>query len=163
MVAKTPTLNPLFLREDEIRRGIELLFFAYRDFTADADAVLNRVGLGRAHHRVIYFVGQRPGITVSEVLAILGITKQSLSRVLGRLVQDGYIEQTPGRRDRRQRCLKLTEKGTALERQLTDVQIERIGKAYRAAGAQAVEGFATVLEALMEKETRARVTPRKEL
>ena len=73
---KSPA-NPLFLREEELRQGIEMLFFAYRDFTGEPDAMLARIGLGRAHHRVVYFVGRNPGITVSELLAILKITKQT--------------------------------------------------------------------------------------
>src|SRR5512145_2590120 len=82
-------INPLFLREEELRQGLELLFFAYRDFTGEADAILGEYGFGRAHHRVIYFVGRNPGMTVSELLGILRITKQSLSRVLGQLVDEG--------------------------------------------------------------------------
>ena len=78
-------VNPLFLREEELRQGIELLFYAYRDFTSEPDAILGKIGLGRAHHRVIYFVGRNPAITVTELLSILRITKQSLSRVLKRL------------------------------------------------------------------------------
>src|SRR3546814_5831813 len=81
--------NPLFLREEELRQAMELLFFAYRDFTGEPDKILAAYGFGRAHHRVIYFVGRNPGITVSELLAILRITKQSLSRVLGQLVGEG--------------------------------------------------------------------------
>ena len=113
-------VNPLFLREEELRQGIELLFFGYRDFTAEPDALLDALGLGRAHHRVIYFVGRHPGIPVSELLAILRITKQSLSRVLGQLVEEGYILQRTGERDRRQRLLELAPKGVELERQLTE-------------------------------------------
>ena len=106
--------NPLFLREEELRQGIELLFFAYRDFTAEPDRILARYGFGRAHHRVIYFVGRHPSITVSELLGILNITKQSLSRVLGQLVREGFVSQRPGPQDRRQRLLTLTEKGEDL-------------------------------------------------
>ena len=62
-------------REDELRQGIELLFYAYRDFTAEPDAMLARYGFGRAHHRVIYFVGRHPQMSVSELLGILRITK----------------------------------------------------------------------------------------
>ena len=100
--------NPLFLREEELRQAIELLYFAYRGFTAGPDRILADYGFGRAHHRVIYFVGRHPAITVKDLLAILGITKQSLSRVLGQLVRDGFITQRPGPRDRRQRLLELT-------------------------------------------------------
>ena len=152
--------NPLFLREEELRQGIELLFFAYRDFTAEPDAILAEYGFGRAHHRVIYFVGRHPGITVSDLLEILRITKQSLSRVLGQLVSEKFITQRPGTRDRRQRLLELTEKGVELERQLTERQRARIARTYREAGAEAVEGFRTVLLGLVEESDRARFSAR---
>jgi DNA-binding MarR family transcriptional regulator len=148
--------NPLFLREEELRQGIELLFFAYRDFTGEPDQMLARYGFGRAHHRVIYFVGRHPEITVSELLAILRITKQSLSRVLGQLVRDSFITQRPGPQDRRQRLLELTDKGRALERELSENQRARIARAYREAGAEAVEGFRTVLRNLIDEEDRQR-------
>ena len=153
--------NPLFLREEELRRAIELLFFAYRDFTAEPDQILAQYKFGRAHHRVIYFVGRHPGITVSELLAILGITKQSLSRVLGQLVERGFIQQRQGRRDRRQRLLELTEKGRALERQLTENQRTRIARAFRDAGAEAVEGFRKVLYNIVDERNRIRLEPGK--
>jgi len=148
--------NPLFLREEELRQGMELLFFAYRDFTGEPDQILARQGFGRAHHRVIYFVGRHPGINVSELLAILRITKQSLSRVLGQLVREGFITQRPGPRDRRQRLLELTDKGHALERELSENQRARIARAYREAGAEAVEGFRMVLRNLIDEEDRER-------
>ncbi len=148
--------NPLFLREEELRQGMELLFFAYRDFTGEPDRILARYGFGRAHHRVIYFVGRHPSITVSELLGILNITKQSLSRVLGQLVREGFVNQRPGLRDRRQRLLTLTEKGLELERELSAKQRARIARAYRAAGAEAVEGFRMVLTNLIDEEDRRR-------
>lgn len=153
-------INPLFLREEELRQGIELLFFAYRDFTAEPDAILADYGFGRAHHRVIYFVGRNPGMTVSDLLSILRITKQSLSRVLGQLVDEGFIIQRPGNRDRRQRLLELTEKGVELERQLTERQRARLARAYRDAGAEAVEGFRKVMLGLIEEADRTRFPPR---
>lgn len=137
--------NPLFLRDDELRQGIELIFYAYRDFTAEPDAILAEFGLGRAHHRVIYFVGQNPSINVSQLLTILRITKQSLSRVLGKLVKEGFIVQRPGERDRRKRLLELTNKGLELEQRLTKTQLKRVARAYSAAGADAVEGYKDVL------------------
>ena len=136
------SINPLFLREEELRQGIELLFFAYRDFTAEPDAILAEYGFGRAHHRVIYFVGRNPGMTVSELLDILKITKQSLSR------------------DRRQRLLELTEKGIELERQLTERQRARIARAYREAGAEAVEGYRKVMLGLIDEADRPRFPAR---
>jgi DNA-binding MarR family transcriptional regulator len=152
--------NPLFLRDEELRQGIELLFYAYRDFTGEADAILDKLGLGRAHHRAIYFVGRNPGITVSDLLAILKITKQSLSRVLSQLVRDGYILQRPGKRDRRQRLLELTDKGKELERQLTRTQRERIARAYREAGAEAVAGYRKVLIGLIDEAERRKILAR---
>jgi DNA-binding MarR family transcriptional regulator len=152
---KTPA-NLLFLREEDLRQGIELLFYAYRDFTAEADAMLAELGFGRAHHRVIYFVGRKPGMTVSELLDILKITKQSLSRVLGQLVREGYIVQRPGTSDRRQRLLELAPKGAELERRLTEDQRALVARAYRAAGAEAVDGFRRVLLGLVNEADRGR-------
>jgi DNA-binding MarR family transcriptional regulator len=149
-------INPLFLREEELRQGIELLFFAYRDFTAEPDAILEEYGFGRAHHRVIYFVGRNPAMTVSDLLDILRITKQSLSRVLGQLVREGFVVQRPGSRDRRQRLLELTVKGVELERRLTERQRVLFAKAYRDAGAEAVEGFRKVMLGLIAQEDRSR-------
>ena len=151
-----PTANPLFLREEELRHGMELLFYAYRDFTAGPDAMLAQYGFGRAHHRVIYFVGRYPGSTVSDLLAILQITKQSLSRVLGQLVREGFVTQQPGSRDRRQRLLNLTAKGEELERRLSENQRALIARAYREAGAEAVEGFRNVLLGMIEEHDRAK-------
>ncbi len=154
----TRKVNPLFLRKEELRQGIELLFYAYRDFTAVADQILEQYNFGRAHHRVIYFVSRNPGITVSELLSILKITKQSLSRVLGQLVREGFIDQKTGVQDRRQRLLTLTEKGEALERELTENQRSLIAAAYREAGAEAVEGFRKVMLGMLEEPDRARFT-----
>lgn len=129
-----------------------MLFFAYRDFTAEPDAMLTRYKFGRAHHRVIYFVGRYPGLSVSDLLDILQITKQSLSRVLGQLVREKFITQTKGTRDRRQRLLELTPKGRELESQLTASQRARIARAYRDAGADAVEGFRKVMLGIMSQD-----------
>src|SRR6516162_2947879 len=142
--------------EDELRQGIELLFFAYRDFTAEPDTILAQYDFGRAHHRVIHFVGRHPQMTVGELLGILRITKQSLSRVLGQLVRQGFIIQRPGARDRRQRLLDLTSKGRELERQLSEPQRVRVANAYRQAGARAVEGFRRVLLGIIAEENDRR-------
>src|SRR6267378_3836078 len=116
--------------EEAVREGIELLFFAYRDFTAEPDAILVQYGFGRAHHRVVHFVGRHPQMTVGELLGILRITKQSLNRVLGQLLRQGFIIQYPGPRDRRQRLLELTDRGHELERQLSEPQRIRVAAAY---------------------------------
>ncbi|KKJ77699.1 MarR family transcriptional regulator [Kiloniella litopenaei] len=155
--------NPLFLRTDEIMQAIELLFFAYRDFTGEPDELLAEYGFGRAHHRVIHFVGRHPGMTVSDLLSILQITKQSLSRVLSQLVTEGFIKQTPGEVDRRQRLLELTEKGAELDEKLFNVQRQRIVKAYKESGAEAVAGFRSVLMNMMDENDRTRFTQKNTL
>ena len=147
--------NPPFLREAEMRQAQDLLFFAYRDFTNAADMALEELGFGRAHHRVLHFVGRSPGITVSDLLGILRITKQSLSRVLSVLLEQGYVAQTQGRADRRQRLLTLTPAGLALERKLYERQRERLTVAYREAGATAVDGFRRVMRGIMDDAARA--------
>ena len=156
MTQPKPVSNPLFLRDEELRQGLELLFYAYRDFTAEPDDILGRYGFGRAHRRVVYFVGRNPGMAVSELLAILKITKQSLSRVLGQLVREGFIVQKKDAGDGRRRLLHLTPKGEELERQLTEKQIRRIAHAYREAGTDAVAGFRTVLKGIINEEDRRR-------
>ena len=139
-------------REEAVRQGIELLFFAYRDFTAEPDAILAQYRFGRAHHRVVHFVGRHPQMTVGELLVILRITKQSLNRVLGQLVRQGFIIQHRGVEDRRQRLLELTTSGRELERRLSEPQRARIAAAFRKAGPQAVEGFRTVLLGIIAAE-----------
>jgi len=135
--------------DDDVRRAMELLFFAYRDFIAEPDALLDELGFGRAHHRVIHFVGRNPGITVSELLSILKITKQSLGRVLGQLIDQGIVRQDPGARDKRHRHLTLTDKGTALELRVSADQRRRIAEAFAGAGVDAVAGFERVLRAMI--------------
>lgn len=149
--------NPLFLTEEEIRQGIELLFYAYRDFTSDADEVLAAYGFGRAHHRVLHFVNRNPGMTVTQLLSILRITKQSLARVLGALIEKGLVRQDRGARDRRQRLLFLTPEGEALERRVSAPQRERVARAYREAGAEAVAGYRKVLIGLIDERDREAV------
>ena len=154
-----PIGKALFLREEELRRGIEMMFFAYRDFTGEADSILAEKDMGRAHHRAIYFIGRHPGITVSELLGILNITKQSLSRVLSILMKDAIVVQKPCAADRRKRLLFLTEAGIELEARLTALQSRRFAAAYREAGAEAVGGFLGVLRGLMDQNTLEQMRP----
>ncbi len=140
--------SPLFLRDEDLRQGLDMLFFAWRDLAAEADPTLQREGLGHAHHRALYFIGRNHGISVSALMAILGITKQSLGRVLKDLAAKGLTRQTVGSEDRRERRLALTEAGQALEQALTAPQRALMAKAYRGAGAEAVAGFRTVLSGL---------------
>lgn len=153
----------LFLTDDQLRRGIEAMFFAYRAFTADPDMILADMDYGRAHHRALHFIHRDPGLTVTSLLAVLGVTKQSLNRVLRSLINDGLVDSRIGRRDRRERQLYLTATGTALERRLSEAQRARMRAAYRSAGPQAVSGFRQVLEAMMDPETRAQYQSLKDL
>ena len=141
--------GPNSYSDDALRDAMELLFFAYRDFTGEPDNILSDYNFGRAHHRVIHFVGRNPGITVSQLLGILRITKQSLSRVLRQLVSDGFVAQDAGLNDRRQRLLRLTDKGRALEIQVSEDQRQRIQRAFTAAGPAGVDGFRQVLNSMM--------------
>ncbi len=144
----------LFLTDDQLRKGIEAMFFAYRGFTADPDRILVDQGYGRAHHRALHFIARSPGTTVNNLLNILGVTKQSLNRVLRTLIEDGLVENTVGLKDKRERNLTLTDAGQTLERELSFAQSARMRKAYKQAGPEAVHGFREVLEAMMDPEMR---------
>ena len=120
-------LSPFYLNDKEIRKVIELIFFSYRDFTVGPDKVLEKLQFGRAHHRVIYFVGKKNNITIKELLGVLKITKQSLSRVLNQLVKERYIIVSTGI-DKRTKRLLLTNKGLDLESELSTIQINKIKK-----------------------------------
>jgi DNA-binding MarR family transcriptional regulator len=146
----------LFLTDEQLQQGIEAMFFAYQGFTADPDRILGTMAYGRAHHRAIHFIARKPGTTVTNLLNILGVTKQSLNRVLRTLVDDGLVASRVGKVDKRERNLHLTPEGAALERQLSDAQRARMRAAYRAAGPGAVTGFRQVLEAMMDPDMRRR-------
>lgn len=141
--------SPLFLREDEIRRGIELLYFGYSNLTRSIDVDLAAQGLGRAHHRALYFIARQPDLMVSELLALLAITKQSLGRVLTDLVERGLVETRQGKQDRRQKLLRLTEEGRKLEATLFDALRTKMAAAYVQAGQGSVSGFWQVMEGLI--------------
>lgn len=136
---------------------IELLFFAYRDFTGDPDAVLAEFGFGRAHHRVLHFVNRNPGLRVSDLLGILRITKQSLARVLKQLLEEDFIVQEPGPQDRRERLLFVTDRGRALAARLTDLQARRIRRALDAMPDETRENVRRFLVNMIDADERAGV------
>lgn len=150
----TSTERPL---DCELIHLVELLFFAYRDFTAEPDEILGPLGFGRAHHRVLHFVHRNPGLRVADLLDILGITKQSLARVLKQLVDEGYVLQTRPETDRRERRLHLTETGTALAERLLALQTRRIAGALRDAGPHAQRAAHDFLLAMISRDARAQV------
>jgi len=153
----SPAASPLFLREEEIRRGIEFLQFGHAALAGAMDPVLEKHGLGRAHQRALYFIARRPDLSVTALIGLLGITKQSLGRVLDDLTERRLIETRQGERDRRQRLLRLTPAGEAIESALFDAARERFAAAYSAAGQSSVTGFWRVLENLLDSEDQRRV------
>jgi DNA-binding MarR family transcriptional regulator len=143
--------------EAKLHEFAELLFFAYRDFIGEPDAILRDFGFGRAHHRVLHFVTRHSGLRVADLLEILNITKQSLSRVLKQLIDQGYIEQRAGESDRRERLLFPTERGRALAERLAAPQFVRLTEALEAAGPGAETALRQFLEAMINAEERAKV------
>ena len=153
MAALNKLLTPLFLSEKEIRKIIELMFFSYRDFTSEPDKVLEKIKFGRAHHRVIYFVGKKEKITIKELLSILQITKQSLSRVLNQLVKEKYIILSTGE-DKRTKNLSLTKKGHELENKLSTIQIRRIKNIIKNADENDINGFKILLYKMIDEKNK---------
>ena len=146
-------LTPLFLSDKEIRKIIELIFFSYRDFTSGPDEILDKINFGRAHHRVIYFVGKNKQITIRNLLSILQITKQSLSRVLNQLVKEKYILVSTGD-DKRTKKLSLTKKGTELEEKLTNIQTYKIKNVFKNANEADINGFKKILYAMIDQKNQ---------
>ena len=146
-------LTPLYLNETEIRKAIELIFFSYRDFTAGPDKILEKINFGRAHHRVIYFVGKQKKITFKELLSILQITKQSLSRVLNQLVKERFILVSTGI-DKRTKNLSLTKKGEDLEKELSTIQINKIRNVLKQFNEKDINGFKKILYAMIEEKNK---------
>ena len=157
MSATASSASPLFLRETELRRGLELLYFGHSHLTRSIDQGLADQGLGRAHHRALYFIARKPDMTVSELLSLLAITKQSLGRVLNELADRKLVETRPGERDRRQRLLRLTAAGAKMESELFEAARLRMSAAYVSAGQAAVSGFWAVLEGLVPESERSLV------
>lgn len=146
-------ISPFFLSNKEIRKILELIFFSYRDFTAGPDKILEKINFGRAHHRVIYFVGKKNNITIKELLGVLRITKQSLSRVLNQLVKEGYIIVSTGI-DKRTKNLLLTSKGIKLEKELSLIQINKIKKVINTFSENDINGFKNILFEMIEDNNK---------
>ena len=146
-------ISPFFLNDKEIRKIIELVFFSYRDFTAGPDQILEKLNFGRAHHRVIYFVGKKEQITIKELLGVLKITKQSLSRVLNQLVKEGFIVVSTGL-DKRTKNLSLTSRGIDLENELSTIQIQKIKKVINNFKQEDIDGFKKILYEMIEIDNK---------
>ena len=148
-------LTPLFLSEKEIRKIIELIFFSYREFTLGPDEILNKINYGRAHHRVIYFVGKQKNITIKDLLGILKITKQSLSRVLNQLVKEKYIILSVGE-DKRTKKLILSNKGQELEKRLSEIQIKKIRDVLLKFDETDINGFKKILYNMVDDNNKVK-------
>ena len=142
-------LSPLFLSEKEVRKIIELMFFSYRDFTSGPDKVLEKIKFGRAHHRIVYFVGKKQKITIKDLLSILKITKQSLSRVLNQLVKEKYIILSTGE-DKRTKKLTLSKRGYDLEKKLSNIQINKIYNVIKNFEESEINSFKKVLYKMID-------------
>ena len=146
-------LSPFYLKDREIRKIIELIFFSYRDFTEGPDKILDKLSFGRAHHRVIYFVGKKKNITIKDLLKVLKITKQSLSRVLNQLVKESYINVSIGI-DKRTKTLSLTENGYNLEKKLSSIQTDKIKTTLGNFNEDAINSFKKILFEMIETENK---------
>ncbi len=144
--------NPLFLRNEELIVGLDLLFYAYKSLIKHTKPILDQYGYGQAHYRVLYLIGRFPEININELLDILEITKQSLGRLMRQLLQDGFIEQVVGKDDRRQRHNKLSPAGHTLLDSLLVPQQECVAQVYQEVGARAVDGYRGVLTGLLDKK-----------
>jgi DNA-binding MarR family transcriptional regulator len=139
-------------RQDDLRRAIELLFFGYRAFTDRPDRILERRGLGRVHHRILYFVGRNPEVSVKGLLEVLAVSKQALSAPLRQLTQMKLVAVLANGADRRVKKLTLTPEGRRLEAELTGTQMRRLSEAFDTAGAADEAGWMRVMAGLAEIE-----------
>lgn len=135
-------------REDELRGAIEVLYFAYRGFTDRPDRMLERRGLGRVHHRILYFIGRRPEVSVSGLLGLLAVSKQALNAPLRQLVEEGLVAAIASPDDRRVKILRLTDEGARLEAELTGAQMSHLQAAFERAGPDAMRGWRRVMTEL---------------
>lgn len=149
--------NPLFLRDEELSRGLELLDLAYRAMLAESARRLASTSLGHHHQRLIFLIGREPGVTMARLLDLVPLSKQSVSRLIKDLAAAGLVAGTSDPRDRRARRLELTEEGRNLNEQMNGRLRDRLASAYRAAGTEAVAGYHKVLLGLVDERTRRRL------
>jgi len=149
-----PDTRTLYLSDEALKQGLDLLFIAARDVSAQGARALDDAQLGRAHARAMHFIARNPGLSVAELLGFLKVTKQSLNRVLNDLLKGGFVERKAGMQDRRTRRLQLTGTGAALADAIWDAQRPTLVAAFRAAGQDAVNGFRKVLTEIVSDKVR---------
>ena len=136
----------------ERQLSIELFYFAYRAFTAQPDRILEQRGLGRVHHRILYFVGRYPAITVKALLEVLGVSKQALNAPLRQLIEMKLIDIHVAEHDRRVKQLSLTPSGKQLETQLTGTQMKHLGAVFSDLGSEAENAWRSVMLAIPQSK-----------
>jgi len=135
----------------EFQASIEVFYFAYRAFTSSPDRILDNRGLGRVHHRILYFVGRNPSIAVNELLSTLKVSKQALNAPLRQLIEMNLVSVAVASHDRRVKQLSLTKEGTQLEAQLTATQVRHLAEAFAKAGKEAADGWLKVMQEIADK------------
>jgi DNA-binding MarR family transcriptional regulator len=135
---------------DDLHAAIEHFDFAYRGFTDRPDRILERRGLGRVHHRILYFIGRRPEVSVRGLLDLLAVSKQALNAPLRQLIEMGLVGVEAGVQDRRVKNLRLTPQGARLEAELTEAQTRHLRAAFDRAGAEAQAGWSAVMAELVK-------------
>jgi DNA-binding MarR family transcriptional regulator len=138
-------------RDESLREAIELFYFAYRAFTAGPDSILSNRGLGRVHHRILYFVGRNPNVAVNALLEILAVSKQALNAPLRQLVEENLVSVRPDDHDRRFKRLALTQEGKKLESQLTGTQMKHLANVFAAAGSNNEAVWKSIMRAVPER------------
>lgn len=144
--------RPAGSREARLYQAIEQFYFGYRAFTSQPDRILEQRGLGRVHHRILYFVGRNPGVSINALLAILNVSKQALNAPLRQLVEMNLVAMHTAEHDRRVRQLALTPSGRKLEAQLTGTQVKQLQAVFEQAGKSAEKGWFQVMLNLSEQD-----------
>ena len=139
----------LYLKDDQLKEFIEKLFMGYRESFLDAKKTLNKYAIGIAHHKVIHLLSIYKGITISELLKKLKITKQSLNRVLKDLIKMEVIDFKKNKKDTRLKHVYLSEKGIKLFEEIFSVQKKRISKALLNSNSKEVINFNNVLNKII--------------
>ena len=141
----------LYLKDVQLKEFIEKIFLSYRETFSDAKKILEKYSIGVAHHKVIHILSLYEGITISELLKKLKITKQSLNRVLKDLIKLEAIEFKKDQKDTRLKHVYLSEKGIKLFEEIFSVQKKRISKALLNSNSKEVLSFNNVLKKIIDE------------
>lgn len=131
-----------------LNHALEAFYLAHRALIAWPDAVLEKHGLSRAHHRILFFIARNPGLSVNDLLAKLDVCKQSVNAPLRKLLQIGLVSSEPDDSDKRIKRLRLTPAGASLEQEITEDQRQRLARAFSTVGAEAEQHWFAVMQEL---------------